>query len=198
MNHASTRGTEDARPPEPRPAGTLATRLEPALRLAGSLVGAARRLAVLSTLAAAWLIALLVFALGGLATGPRIALGMAIGGLLLAPPVLVFLFWLGLRELLDLPRRLIERADAGKEQALELVRTAAAPRSVMSRRGLGRIFGSVARLREILGESRLLLLQFSAVARLMNPAFFVALLVSVAACWVLILAALVTALIVAL
>ncbi len=161
--------------PTPPPEGPLRTRLSPALRIARALIGKAGVLAGVTAVSGIWLWSLIFYpfsSLNGLGPAAGAALVLV---LLLAPAGVIALFWFGLRTLIQLPERLIERADESQATAGVLARSAVDP-STYSSTGLVPFVRGITRLRTSLLESKALILQIGAVARLINPLFVVVLL----------------------
>lgn len=152
------------------PRGPVRSRLEPALRIAHVLIGKTGVLAVVTGLAGLWLWSLVFYPFAGLTTAGAVVLAAFALVLLLTPAAIIGLFWLGLRTLIRLPEQVIERTDESTVTAGAVARAAVDP-STYTSAGLVPFVRSISRLRHALLESKALVLQIGAVARLINPLF---------------------------
>ena len=159
----------------PPPEGPLRTRLEPALRIARAIIGKTGVLAAVTAASALWLWSLIFYPFSTWSGLGSIAIALVVLLLLLGPSMILALFWVGLRALIRLPERLMERADESQATAGVLAR-ATVDRSTYSSTGLAPFVRNIARLRNSLLESKVLIVQIGAVARLINPFFVFALL----------------------
>ncbi|GIV58245.1 MAG: hypothetical protein KatS3mg042_1158 [Rhodothermaceae bacterium] len=135
-------------------------------RRAGALTSLTGRLAGATLAAGAWLWGLAAYPFTFDAPGSEAlaAVGLV---LLLAPGLLLLLFYVGLRQVAALPGRLARTLDTGRTRTAALYATASAPRA--HRWWLARLLRGVLDLRALVAESRDVLLQYAALIRLLNP-----------------------------
>ena len=147
-------------------------RLRPVVALAETMVDKVRTLALASGLAGVWLWGVAFYPFGSFGRIAVVVLAVGVMGVLLAPAGVLALFWAGLRELIALPDKLIAMAGTGEERTGDLVETVREEvREPFRLRRLWRFFRTVLDLRGLVLDSKGLLLQVTAVARLANPIF---------------------------
>ncbi|GIV58061.1 hypothetical protein GQ464_010635 [Rhodocaloribacter litoris] len=154
----------------PRPAqerGRLALTVDALARQAGALTGLTRRLALATLAAGAWLWGLAAYPFTFDAVWAWVLAGLGLV-FLLAPGVLLWLFDAGLRELTALPARLARTLDTGRTRTADLYATATGT-GARGRWWLWRLVKGVLDLRTLVLDARGLLVQYAALARLLNP-----------------------------
>lgn len=158
-------------PTHPPPPPSLSVRL---VDLVDATIASVRNLAVVSLLAAGWLW-WLVFGALTLRGGWRIGLG-AVGLLaVLAPSVILWLAFWGLREIRSLPNRTRESIIEGRVTADAAWRTARAQADTRTR-GAWNVVRALREIWTLVTDSREMLLGYVALARLANPISLVVLL----------------------
>lgn len=160
----------------------LLARLRPVVQIAEAIAGKVRVQALLAAGAGLWLWGLIFYPFDGFGRVWIIAAATVVLVFLLMPAGVLGLFWLGLRELIGVPDKLLDVADESQARAGTLVETVSDKTERRKLRRLWRFFRTVLDLRGLLLESKGLLLQFAVIARVANPVFigvlFVAFVVS--------------------
>ena len=179
-----------------RQGARMQARLRPLVQGALVIVDKVRLQAIVSTVAGLWVWGVLFYPFDAFGRIWIIALGIGALGALLFPAGILFLFWAGLRELISVPDRLLEMAGQGEVRTGELMGTMSSAAEPRRMRRIWRFFRTVLDLRNLILESKGLLLQFALVARVANPVFIIALFVAFVASLLLILVAVVMLLVV--
>lgn len=181
-------------PPErARPADAVAA----VARSAEALAGRVRGLGVAALVSGAWLWALAAYPFAFRAWWAWALAGAALAAALF-PGVVLLLFDLGLRRLLDLPRRLSDALDAGSGHAATVYEAALPVPETRGWRRTWALVKSILDLRRLALESKAMLLEYAALWRLLNPWTLLVVLAALAGALALIGAAALATLIVAL
>ncbi len=180
-------------PERARPAEAVAA----LVRGAEGLAGKVRGVAVAALVSGAWLWALAAYPFAFRAWWAWALAGAALAAALF-PGVVLLLFDLGLRRLLDLPRRLSDALDAGSGHAAAVYEAALPASEARGWRRPWALVKGVRDLRRLALESRAMLLEYAALWRLLNPWTLLVVLTALLGALALIAAAALATLIVAL
>lgn len=161
-----------------RRGGQLQARLQPVVRMATAIIGKVKVQAMLAAGACVWLWLLIFFPFAAFGKAWVVVVAIFSFVLLAIPPLILFLFWAGLREVIRLPDRLVEMAGTGEDQALSLYSTVVDSSEPEWSTRLWRFFRTVLELRTVLLSSKGMVLQVTALARLVNPLFIAVLFIS--------------------
>lgn len=179
-----------------RQGARLQARLRPIVQGAAAIIDKVRLQAVLAALAGVWLWALLFYPFASFGQVGVLVLGLVVLALFVLPALVLLLFWLGLRELIAMPDKLITMAGQSEAHTGTLLKSVAEPRRRWSMRWLWRFFRTVLDLRGLLLGSKEVLLQAAVVARVANPVFLAVLFVAFVLSLLLIVVAAVSVLVV--
>jgi len=171
----------------------LLAAIRPVAVRAQSVVGKVRALGYVSLGAGAVLWLLFFYPFASTSGWTWVPVGLLLTAFLL-PGGILWLFALGLDQLILLPDRLVAMAGMGEVHAATLTDTAIAPTERRWLQRLWRLLRSVVDLRGLILDSKGLLLQYAAVIRLVNPWTLGAVLLAVLASFLLIAAAVLGAL----
>ncbi|WP_457651341.1 hypothetical protein [Rhodocaloribacter sp.] len=166
------------------------------VRGAEGLAGKVRGVAVAALVSGAWLWALAAYPFAFRAWWAWALAGAALAAALL-PGAVLLLFDLGLRRLLDLPRRLSDALDAGSH-AVAVYEAALPAAEARGWRRPWALLKGVRDLRRLALESKAMLLEYAALWRLLNPWTLLAVLAALVGALALVVAAALATLIVAL
>ncbi|WP_456424747.1 hypothetical protein [Rhodocaloribacter sp.] len=156
---------ETPAPPErARPVDAVAA----VARRAEALAGRVRGLGVAALVSGAWLWTLAAYPFAFRAWWAWALAGAALAAALF-PGVVLLLFDLGLRRLLDLPRRLSDTLDAGSGHAATVYEAAHPATETRGWRRTWALVKSILDLRRLALESKTMLLEYAALWRLLNP-----------------------------
>ena len=153
---------------QPRTTRQILNILQPITEKVHSILGRVRGIVVvyLAGAVALWLVLVLP---GGVDVSW--VLGFSLLGLLILmiPAALVFLFYLGLVSVVNLPMRLLEKAGVGETHARSMVDTARSADAGTSSERAGKLLRTLYDVRGLVKDSKGLLLEYTALLRLVNP-----------------------------
>ena len=158
----------DSETHHPRTIEQVLNVLQPITEKVHSLLGRVRWIAWLYLAAAVslWLVLVLP---GGV--DASWVLGFSLLGLivLMIPAGLIFLFYFGLVSVANLPTRLLEKAGVGEMHARSMVDTARSADAGSSSQRAGKLLRTLFDVRGLVNDSKGMLLEYTALLRLVNP-----------------------------
>lgn len=150
------------------PTDALQERAHAVARVAQSIIGKVRGLALYAALSAVWLWIALFVLLGSLEHTIVALTAVLVGGAFLLPPAVLYLLTLGLDGLMHLPSRVAEMASAGQAQARETLRPAPEETAPQRWWRIGKVIAGLWKMRELVIDYKVVLVRYAAAVRLLT------------------------------
>lgn len=152
-------------------ASRVVAQVRPVVQVAEAIVDKVRVQMLLALGSGLWVWGLIFFPFTAFDRVWVIVLGVVVLAVLLAPALVLWMFWAGLHELTRIPDKLVAMAGEGEGHTDVLLNTMAGGTEMRKTHRLWRFFRTVLDLRTLILDSKGLLLQFAVVARVANPFF---------------------------